>query len=201
MFPSDDPLVERVRQADQEALAEWIDQQRPRLLATIQRGMSDNLASKVEPDDILQEVSADAIRSLPEMDFAQQHPYGWLCELIRRRIVDAHRHHFGAQKRAGDREVRLDASPPGAPQEGRLVNMIIASITSPSAVFSRDQKQLRLAAAIDELPEQQREALRLRYVEGRPTGDVATALGKSHGATRVLLSRTMKQLRDLLGEG
>ena len=77
--------------------------------------------------------------------------------------------------------------------------MIVASITSPSQAFSRKGKQMRLAAAMEELPETQRQALKLRYVDGLSTAEVAEQLGKSHGAARVLLSRTVQQLRDKLG--
>jgi len=37
-------------------------------------------------------------------------------------------------------------------------------MTSASAAFSRNQKELRLMEALDGLPEEGREALRLRYI-------------------------------------
>lgn len=196
---SNDPLIERVRQADEEALAQWLERDRTKLLAIVAREMSDSLRRKVEPEDVLQEVAAQAVRSLPEVDFAGKDPFGWICELIRRRVVDAHRRHFVARKRSADQEVALGGGA-GDTRGGRLIEMIVASITSPSAAFSRDQKQLRLAAAMQELPDVQRQALQLRYVDGKPTAEIAKTLGKSHGAIRVLLSRTIQTLRERLGE-
>ncbi len=76
--------------------------------------------------------------------------------------------------------------------------MIVASITSPSQAFSRKGRELRLAAAVEGLPELQQDALRLRYVDGLRTDEIAEVLGKSHGAVRVMLSRTIKSLRDQL---
>jgi RNA polymerase sigma-70 factor (ECF subfamily) len=196
---TNDPLTERVRQAEPAALAQWLERDRARLLAIVAREMSDQLRTKLEPEDILQEVAAHAIRSLSDVDFTGRDPFGWICELIRRRVVDAHRRHFVASKRTGARERGLGHSSADS-QSGGLVDMIVASITSPSAAFSRDQKQLRLAAAMEELPDLQRQVLHLRYVEGKPTSDIAKTLGKSHGAIRVMLSRTIATLRERLSD-
>ena len=71
-------------------------------------------------------------------------------------------------------------------------------MTTPSQAFSRDQKQLRMLAALDTLPDEQREALRLRYLIGLPSKEIAQKLGKSDGAVRVMLSRGLSRLQDLL---
>ena len=73
-------------------------------------------------------------------------------------------------------------------------------MTSASQAFSRDQKEFRLQEAITDLSEEQREALRLRYVEGMATKDVAEQLGKTDGAIRVLLSWTLSRLQELLAD-
>ena len=54
--------------------------------------------------------------------------------------------------------------------------------------------------ALAELPESDREALRLRYVEGLPTKEIAAKLGKSDGAVRVMLSRAVDKLQQMLGD-
>jgi RNA polymerase sigma-70 factor (ECF subfamily) len=116
-----------------------------------------------------------------------------------RRIVDAHRHHFDAQKRAAGKERALDA-PAGGNGEGGLVNMLVKSMTTPSAAFSRNAREARLQEAIAGLKEDQREAIRLKYLENRPSREIAELLGKSDAAIRVMLTRTMKQLHELLVE-
>jgi RNA polymerase sigma-70 factor (ECF subfamily) len=196
MSASDDPLLDRVRQGDAQGLAEFITASRAPLLAYINRQLGPALRAKVEPEDILQEVSVGAVRSLPAVDLTSQEPFGWLCQIAQHRIVDAHRRYFGSQKRAAGREVGLQRD--AGDGRGNLIDMIIASITSPSQAFSRDQRQMRLEDAIAQLPEQSREAIRLRYVEGLPSKDVADRLGKSDGAIRVLLSRSLAQLRATL---
>jgi RNA polymerase sigma-70 factor (ECF subfamily) len=107
-------------------------------------------------------------------------------------LIDAHRRLFGAQKRSASREVGL-GSPGDDTQHSPLINLLVASMTSPSAAFSRDQKEMQLAHAIEALPEEGREALRLRYVEGLPTREIAARLGNTDGAVRVLLTRSLME--------
>jgi len=55
-----------------------------------------------------------------------------------------------------------------------------------------------VTAAIGQLDEDYRLALSMYYIEQEPVSEVAKALGKSHGATRVMIHRGMKQLRQIL---
>ncbi len=57
-----------------------------------------------------------------------------------------------------------------------------------------------MLAAIDTLPEDQREALRLRYLVGLPSKEIAQKLGKTDGAVRVMLSRSLAKLQEMLAE-
>jgi RNA polymerase sigma-70 factor (ECF subfamily) len=195
---ADESLEDRIRRQDESALVEFIAANRPQLLAFITKNMREALRSKIEPEDILQEVSLDAVRSLPKFELGDREPFSWLCQIADRRIIDAHRRLFGAQKRSADREIALDRRSDDD-QRGRLINMLVASMTSPSAAFSRDQKHIQLATAIDSLSDECRDALRMRYVENRPTKEIAKSLGKSDGAVRVMLTRTLHKLQDLLG--
>ena len=182
-----------------EELAQFVQSKRLQLLAYIQHSIGPALRSKLEPEDILQEVIVSAMESPAAFDVPGRDPFKLLCQMAEQRIIDAHRHHVSAKKRSANREVSLDA-PVGNGNGGGFVNMLIASMTSPSKAFSRGQKELRLQDAIGDLSEEQRELLRLRYVEGLPTKDVADRLGKSDGAVRVLLTRTLSKLQETLAE-
>jgi RNA polymerase sigma-70 factor (ECF subfamily) len=73
-------------------------------------------------------------------------------------------------------------------------------MTTPSAVFSRNAREERLQEALKKLPEEQQTALRLRYIENLPSKQIAEQLGKSDAAIRVMLTRSLKRLHELLGE-
>lgn len=196
--PTEEDLLERLRQGDEDALAGFIECRRRQLLAFIERGMGAALRGKVEPQDVLQEVSVHALRGLPGADLSDRDPFGWLCHLAEQRIVDAHRRYFGAQKRAGHREVPLHGAA-GGQASRELIDLLVASISTPSQVLSRDQRHARLEEALASLPADSRQALRLRYFEGLPSKEIARRLGKSDGAVRVLLTRALRRLEQLLG--
>ena len=75
-----------------------------------------------------------------------------------------------------------------------------ASMTTPSRAFSRNAREACLQQALAQLPDEQREALRLRYVESLPSKEIAARLGKTDAAVRVMLTRSLKKLQSLLGE-
>jgi RNA polymerase sigma-70 factor (ECF subfamily) len=143
----------------------------------------------------LQEVSVEALRGLEKTRIDDRNPLNWLFHICERKIIDAHRRFFESQKRDASRESGFGAN---AESGGGLENLLIASMTTPSQAFSRDQKQLRMLAALDTLPEDQREALRLRYLVGLPSKEIAVKLGKSDGAVRVMLTRGLSRLQALM---
>ena len=62
-------------------------------------------------------------------------------------------------------------------------------MTTATQALSRKGREMRLIEALATLPVEQREALRLRYVEGLPSKDVAERLGKTDGSVLVMLTR------------
>lgn len=193
-------LIARIKDRDAEALASYVELQRDRLLRFVRSIMSEQLLSVVEPDDLVQEIATAAIAGLETAPLDRFEPFEWLQEGARRRVVDAHRFHFGAQRRdAGRRQSMHGAS--GDDGGGGMEAILIASITSPTAAVSRDIRLQRMYEAVGGLNEEQQTVIRMRYAEGRPTKEIATELGKTDVAVRVLLSRSMrvleKQLEDV----
>lgn len=69
---------------------------------------------------------------------------------------------------------------------------------SETADVSVDESDPELASALEEMPDDLKHMLHLRYVEGLSTKETARAIGKSEVATRVALSRGMSKLRIVL---
>jgi RNA polymerase sigma-70 factor (ECF subfamily) len=195
----DEELTRRVKQGDDDALLQYAKACKPQLLAFVERNLSDAMRRKVEAVDIVQDASISAFNSIGEVDLSEREPFSWLCHLAERKIIDAHRKYFGAQKRSASREVGL-GSPGSESRPGGIIDMLITSMTSPSKAFSRNQREFKLLQALETLPEEQRAAIRLRYVEGLPTKEIAAQIGKSDVATRVMLSRSLSKLQEVLGD-
>ncbi len=196
----EDALVRRLRAGEAQALGEFLEACRPRLTAFVERNLGAALRRKAEPQDVLQETAVYALNALPHTDLSQRDPFGWLCQIAEQRIIDLHRKFFEAQKRAADRESPLDA-PACASGEQMLIDLLVVSMTTPSMAVARDERGRALLEALAALPEESRTALRLRYVENLPSKEIASRLGKSDGAVRVLLTRTLARLQKLLGPG
>lgn len=198
MSLEDSTILQKVRDGNADAMAELIEKYRPQLLGYINKNLSDALKRKVEAEDVLQEVSMHAVRAVGEVDIDAD-CFGWLCQVAQRRIIDAHRRHFAAQKRSAEREVPLQGGSEGG---GRgVIDLLVATMTTPSEAFSRNIKMNRMHQAIAQLPEETQTALRMRYVEGLPTKEIAEKLGKTDGAIRVLLSRSVVKLQEMLAAG
>jgi RNA polymerase sigma-70 factor (ECF subfamily) len=193
----DNALVARLRSGDEQALAEYVEANRGALISFLHARIGGHLATKVEAEDILQEACLEAVRTLDKAPLDSWEPLHWLFQICERKIIDAHRKFFASQKRDASREASI---PDGSEAAGGLANLLAASMTTPSAAFSRDQRQLRMLAALDMLPEDQREALRLRYLVGLPSKEIAQKLGKTDGAVRVMLSRSLGKLQEMLTE-
>jgi RNA polymerase sigma-70 factor, ECF subfamily len=63
------------------------------------------------------------------------------------------------------------------------------------------REELRLVIAkLDELPDDRRDALIMRFALGMSNREIARALGRSDGATKVLIHRAIRQLEEEMGD-
>lgn len=200
MSDAADPL-KKLREGDPNAVAEFAETHRRQLSVYVDRQLGHALRAKVEPDDIVQDAVFRAVRSPQLFQQTDREPFGVLCHLAQEAIIDAHRKFIEAQKRAAGREVPLQAGGSGGDSTGGgIINLLAATMTTASRQFSKNEKEIRMWAALDSLPEEQRDALRLRYVDGLATKEIAQRLNKTDGAIRVMLTRSLDKLQSLLGE-
>ena len=66
-------------------------------------------------------------------------------------------------------------------------------------VEGREELQ-EILSGVASLPDDRREALILRFALGMDNREIARALGRSEGATKVLIHRAIRQLEQALGE-
>jgi RNA polymerase sigma-70 factor (ECF subfamily) len=80
------------------------------------------------------------------------------------------------------------------------MDQLAGSMTSPSGRVQRREAVRHLQAALAELPEDQREVLRRRYLLGQSLDEIATATGRTRGAVRGLCFRGRQNLRSVMGQ-
>jgi RNA polymerase sigma-70 factor (ECF subfamily) len=77
---------------------------------------------------------------------------------------------------------------------------IAAAHTTEELVSGRDELK-RVLEAVKELPDDRREALIMRFALGMDNREIARALGRTDGATKVLIHRAIKQLEGIVAGG
>jgi RNA polymerase sigma-70 factor, ECF subfamily len=100
---------------------------------------------------------------------------------------------LGRAKRDLDRECSLEAAL--GQSSARLEAWLAADQSSPSQRAARHEQLLRLAEALDALPDAQREAVTLHHLEGWPLDDIGRHLGRSPTAVAGLIKRGLRALR------
>ena len=80
----------------------------------------------------------------------------------------------------------------------RLEVWLVAEQSSPSQRSRRKEQLLELCDALERLPEAQREAVRLHYLENRKLVEIAEQLDRSPSAVAGLLKRGLSKLRALM---
>ena len=76
---------------------------------------------------------------------------------------------------------------------------LASSHTTEALVQDRDDLA-RILAQVQELPDDRREALIMRFALGMDNREIARALGRTDGATKVLIHRALRQLEEIVKE-
>jgi len=77
--------------------------------------------------------------------------------------------------------------------------VISAPHTTETLVEGREELE-EILAGVQQLPDDRREALIMRFALGMDNREIARALGRSDGATKVLLHRAIKQLEGIVSQ-
>jgi RNA polymerase sigma-70 factor (ECF subfamily) len=194
--PAADELLQQARDGDPEALGRLLEAQRKALHRLAERQLDKRIAVRVDASDLIQQTFLEAHRSFPQ--FAGQDArtlVAWLQGILDHKVAGAIRDHILLQKRSARRERSLDDSHGG---QGALRQALDAGVSSPSQKAIRGEEEQRLTEALTALPEDQREAVRLRHLEGWALADIARHLGRTPAATAGLIKRGMQTLRRRL---
>ncbi|MEL6895709.1 MAG: sigma-70 family RNA polymerase sigma factor [Planctomycetota bacterium] len=193
-------LVIRAKTGDNDTLGVLMQQYQGFLLMLAHRYMDDRLRQRIDPCDIVQITCMEIQRDFP--GFRGEHPgefVAWIRNILRNNVSTAIARHVSAQKRSLNRETRVSGNSDDQ-SVAIWLGQMPGNTTSPSRKAMRTESVLKLMDALHQLPEQQAEALRLRYLEGLPLADIVQRMGKSDTAVAGLLKRGLKKLRTVMGD-
>jgi RNA polymerase sigma-70 factor (ECF subfamily) len=157
------------------------------------------LRGKVDLSGVVQQTLLEAYQAWPQSPAAGlEPPTAWLRRILANNLTDEARKLTAAVRnveRERSLEQALDAS------SARIGAWLAAEQSSPSQRAIREEEMSQLAAALAQLPDDQRTAVELHHLQGLPLAEVAAQLDRTKGATAALLFRGLKKLRQLLQGG
>jgi RNA polymerase sigma-70 factor (ECF subfamily) len=167
-----------------------------RMLARIQLGA--RLQAKLDASDVVQQTILRAHEARGQFrGTSEGEKLAWLRAILANVLMAAGRV-FETAARDVRREQSLEAELERS--SVRLECVLAADQTSPSQGAVRAEELLRLAAALSQLPDDQRQAVELHHLKGLPLIDVAARMERTRPAIVGLLFRGLRRLRELLQE-
>ena len=161
-----------------------------------QMHLDPRLRRRFDGSDLVGETLLKACAELPGFrGSTEAELVAWLQQILAHCALDQVR-----RERAGKRDVALERSLQAAAGEpsARLEAFLRARGPSPSEEAQQREELLRLAAAIDQLPEPERDALILRKLMNLSVAEIAEQLGRTKKAVGGLLERGLHRLSKSL---
>jgi len=174
--------MRRLAAGDRDAMQELFDRHASAVLGLLMR----MLRRRGEAEELLQDVFFDAWNQADKYRPDASAPKSWLMMMARSRAIDRIRSVRSRRRR--EREVVEQARIDGYPVE----------LPEGFENLRREERRERIAAALGELPEDQRRAIEAAFFEGLSHSQVAEKLGAPLGTVKSRILLGMRKLRNHL---
>jgi RNA polymerase sigma-70 factor, ECF subfamily len=190
-------LLRRAKQGDEQALNDLYARYGERLHTVVRLRLGIRLRSKLESCDVVQDALMKALPRVQNADFATSGAFfHWLTAIVENHIRDL-ADHYAADKRDAARERPLEFQRSGTESVAGPIEGLVTSGT-PSMAAMRGEDLSRLEAAVDALPDEQREALLLVRYEGLSLAEAGAKMNRTPDAVRMLVARAVVRLGKAL---
>jgi RNA polymerase sigma-70 factor (ECF subfamily) len=143
------------------------------------------LGSRADAEEVLQEAFLEVWRRAREFDPSRGGVETWVMTIARTRAIDRKRS-MGTVARVAEEAA---AEPPP----------VSATPVDPSESAEQGQERARVAAALRELPPEQRQVVELAYFEGLSQREIAERTGDPLGTVKTRARLALEKLATLLG--
>lgn len=186
-------LLKRYREGDGEAFRTLFERHVDLLQQRIGRSLPNHLRRRLAVSDVLQETRIVAFERRADFEVRGEDGFRkWLLGIVEMKIREAIRRHDRTVKRSAHREVtrgqRLDTG------------QFCGADPSPSEVAATSELVERARRALERLPDDYREVLRLTREEGLTLREAAVRMGRSPEAVRKLCGRAICRFKEVFEE-
>jgi len=151
-----------------------------RFAETLLAYLCQQVADRQDAEDLLLEIFLAAFQHPLLASLPDTRQLAWLRRVARNKVIDHYRH-----------TALLTMQSLGSAKEPEDQSL------TPERQAEEQEMRTWLWQAIKQLPEAQRELLRLRYVQELHLTQIAVVMEKPEGTVRKMLSRTLRRLRTL----
>jgi len=166
-------LVKRAISGDFEAFGEIYSI----FLDRIYRYVFYQVKNKMTAEDITEEVFIKAWNAIGSCKGREKTFSAWLYRIAHNRVID----NFRSQ----EKEQSIDME-------------TIAELSHPELEVEKEIDHHKLLNGIAELPQNQKQVIILKFIEGLDNSEIGQIMGKNQGAIRILQMRALAKLRDRL---
>ncbi len=189
-----DSRIQAAASGDPRAYGELFEQNLPALVAFLRGKVGGELAGRESVRDLAQSVCREVLRDVGQLRFRGEEQFrAYLFLQAARKVVDRYRYH----KQAMRDHARVEPLP-SASDEAELLGFY-GSLT-PSRAAGAKEELTRVEAALQLLPEAQRDAVLLSRIAGLSYQEIARQKATSEAAVRGLVARGLARLAGLLGQ-
>jgi RNA polymerase sigma-70 factor (ECF subfamily) len=178
----------------------WLVRFRPWLTLLARTQVDHGYQGKFDASDLVQQTLIEAWKSAEQFrGQTEAERMAWLRQILAHVLAHEVRRYFGTLKRNADREVSFEESLEQSSR--RWQGFCDSAMSSPSQHVMRQEQNVQLAEALEQLPDDYREVIVLRHLEGLSHEEVAVRMGRTPGATRMLWMRALAELKRLCAGG
>lgn len=192
--PEIDRLIEQAVAGNRPALEALLMHFHDPLLRYLERKRPAGVSASVSTEDVVQEALIEACRVIRTIEPRGRDAFfAWLKTIGRTRLINQI-NAARALKRGGARKQVRNTDPADSAATS-ILHLIASEDPTASRIAQRREALVAMKQALAELPQEKRDILEMRHIQGLSIQDIVELTGKSESAVKMIVSRTLVELK------
>jgi RNA polymerase sigma-70 factor (ECF subfamily) len=181
-------LLAEAKQGNRQSLGQLLQLLRPYVRVLARAAHGGRLDGRADDSDLIQEAHFEVVRSFDRFEGIVVPEFlAWLRQVVANTVHKSIRASIGTKKRN-----------PGILVTVQDEDAEASSRDQPERRAEVREESARVALAMERLPDDMRQVLVMRLVDGRSHAEVAGELGRTDAAVRMLFVRAVRRLQEIL---